>query len=229
VALISINKTARQRYLRAAGWLWLSSGLIYLLCEAIASAAFEPNYSYARNYISDLGVPECGTMIEGRIICSPLHALMNVNFILHGLLFFTASACAVKALKRRRNKFLFLALAGVHFLGNATISIFHGAAASNVAARLHLTGAVLAITGGNLAIFTQTLTGEMNASSAIRTISKALPVLGFIGFTILVFAEMLHASVLLPIGIWERLSVDTIMMWEIAMGIWLISRTRFAQ
>ena len=50
--------------LRLAGALWLLAGVMYLACESIAAAAF-PGYSYARNYISDLGVPYDG-LINGR-------------------------------------------------------------------------------------------------------------------------------------------------------------------
>ena len=42
--------------LQLAGTLWLFAGILYLTCEAIAAASFS-GYSYAYNYISDLGVP----------------------------------------------------------------------------------------------------------------------------------------------------------------------------
>ncbi len=38
-----------------------------------------PGYSYARNDISDLGVPERG-VLQGRVLDSPLHAVMNAGF-----------------------------------------------------------------------------------------------------------------------------------------------------
>jgi hypothetical membrane protein len=212
-----------QKYLCAAGWVWLCSGIIYLLGEAIAAAAFEPTYSYARNYISDLGVSECGVISEGRVICSPLHNLMNVNFVLHGLLFFTASALVIKALKSLSVKYLFLALAGIHLAGNILIAVFHGGAAEgDGTAHYHLVGAVLAIMGGNLAIFISSLAKELKAPLVIRTLSKALPLLGFVGFVFLAIAQIYSTPIFFPDGVWERISVDTIMLWEITIGLWLI-------
>jgi hypothetical membrane protein len=227
-AFITINNTVPQKYLRAAGWVWLMSGIIYLLGEAIAAAAFEPTYSYARNYISDLGVSECGVISEGRAICSPLHNLMNLNFVLHGLLFFTASTLIIKALKSLMVKYLFLALAGIHLAGNILIAVFQGAAEEgSVTAQYHLIGAVLAIIGGNLAILISSLAKELDAPVVVRTLSRILPVLGFCGFVCLAVAQVYHTSIFFPNGVLERISVDTIMLWEITIGLWLI-RTRSA-
>ncbi|MFD5513267.1 hypothetical protein ACFWIB_36740 [Streptomyces sp. NPDC127051] len=54
----------------------------WVVAEAIAAAAWtDPAYSYATNYISDLGVPDCGTRFQGRDICSGLlsEALVGVS------------------------------------------------------------------------------------------------------------------------------------------------------
>jgi len=47
----------------SAAVLWITAGVGYLILEAIAAASFRPPYSYAYNYISDLGVT-CGGMIQ---------------------------------------------------------------------------------------------------------------------------------------------------------------------
>ena len=44
----------RQRTAAASGC-WLMAGAAYLILEAVAAAAYGPDYSYAHNYISDLG------------------------------------------------------------------------------------------------------------------------------------------------------------------------------
>lgn len=65
------------------------AGLQYLVIEtATASAWTSPAYSYATNFVSDLGVPARGTF-EGRAIDSPLHAVMNTGFVIQGVLFLT--------------------------------------------------------------------------------------------------------------------------------------------
>ena len=47
----------------SAAVLWITAGVGYLTLEAIAAASFRPQYSYAHNYIGDLGVT-CGGMIQ---------------------------------------------------------------------------------------------------------------------------------------------------------------------
>ena len=47
----------------SAAVLWITAGVGYLILEAIAAASFRPPYSYAHNYIGDLGVT-CGGMIQ---------------------------------------------------------------------------------------------------------------------------------------------------------------------
>ena len=70
--------TTSNRQRVSAAVAWLSAGLAYLTLEAVAAAAFRPHYSYARNFISDLGVPGDH---------SPLAWLMNLGFCLQGSLF----------------------------------------------------------------------------------------------------------------------------------------------
>lgn len=60
-------------------------GLQYLLAEKITALSWTtPFYSYVANYISDLGVAQCGVMPDGRDLCSPLHAVMNGGFMIEG-------------------------------------------------------------------------------------------------------------------------------------------------
>ena len=55
-------------------------GLLYLLAERISALAWQhPPYRYQFNYISDLGIPQCGSLI-----CSPLHNVMNSGFAAEG-------------------------------------------------------------------------------------------------------------------------------------------------
>lgn len=54
---------------RAAAACWIAAGVVYVVSEAVAAAAF-PGYSYATNYISDLGIPQVETS-GGRAIDSP--------------------------------------------------------------------------------------------------------------------------------------------------------------
>jgi hypothetical membrane protein len=60
--------------------------LQFFLAEAIVIAAWEGPRPYSRslNYISDLGALHCG-VYGGRDVCSPLHLVMNLSFVLQGL------------------------------------------------------------------------------------------------------------------------------------------------
>jgi hypothetical protein len=46
----------RQRTAAVSGC-WLMAGAAYVILEAVAAAAYRPDYSYAHNSISDLGQP----------------------------------------------------------------------------------------------------------------------------------------------------------------------------
>ena len=63
---------SRKNWLPPAAVVLLLNAVQWVVSEAVAAAAWtSPPYSYATNYISDLGVPECGTHYQGRTICSP--------------------------------------------------------------------------------------------------------------------------------------------------------------
>jgi hypothetical membrane protein len=74
----------RQRTAAASGC-WLMAGAAYLILEAVAAAAYRPDYSYAHNYISDLGRPS--RQAAGATIGSGFASAMNAAFYLQGILF----------------------------------------------------------------------------------------------------------------------------------------------
>ena len=94
---ISTGGPNRQRLLAtSAAGAWIAAGLVYLILEAIAATRFRPDYSYAHNFISDLGVTSRG-MFHGRMIDSPLASLMNTAFYLQGTLFLAGAVLIVRA------------------------------------------------------------------------------------------------------------------------------------
>ena len=75
--------------------------VIYLAAEAIAAAAWKsPTYSYADNWISDLGSATAG-VFQGRELNSPLHVVMNTGFIVQGLLFGIATLLLSRTISGR--------------------------------------------------------------------------------------------------------------------------------
>ena len=85
--------TTSKRQRVSAAVAWLSAGLAYLTLEAVAAAAFRPHYSYAHNFISDLGIPSGD---------SPLAWLMNIAFCVQGTLFLVGAILTVRAVAPRK-------------------------------------------------------------------------------------------------------------------------------
>jgi hypothetical membrane protein len=169
-------------------------GPLTYLILEAVAAAAFPHYSYTQNFISDLGVA-----------ASPREAVMNTAFCLQGTLFLVGAVF----LDRAR---LFLTLAAANALGNILIAIFH----SGVAA--HAVGAVLAIVGGNTAI----LAGSRTGGPLYRRMSIGLGAFGLLSFVVfvLVLKHVVHA----PLGVWERGSVYSILLWQMSTAAWLIAR-----
>jgi len=200
----------RRQYAVSAAVAWSSAGLAYLSLEAVAAAAFRPHYSYARNLISDLGIPSDD---------SPLAWLMNTAFCVQGSLFLVGAILTVRAVETRKAG-LFVTLAAANAVGNLLIAAFHSgpAARPEGTAWVHAIGAVLAIVGGNAAI----LAGSRILSGWHRKVSVALAVFGLLSFVL--FVIELKASSALPLGAWERCSVYSITSWQLFTAAWLLSR-----
>nr|WP_246294810.1 DUF998 domain-containing protein [Schlegelella koreensis] len=207
-----------------AAALWLAAAAVYLGGEALAAVAFVPPYRYAIDYISDLGVPDCGIVIDGRAICSPRHALMNAAFVLHGLLFAAAALAAGRAARTGRTAFAALAL--THGAGLALVAAFPTDAAAGVDASLwiHRAGALAAIAGGNAAVMAGARVGAALGLSPLHR--RASLVLGGAGIAALLMLGVDVASTRIDVlagGAWERISVYTIVAWEALTGAWLLT------
>ncbi|KZX19973.1 DUF998 domain-containing protein [Rathayibacter tanaceti] len=204
------------------GVLWIVSALAYLLAEAVAASAF-PGYSYAQNYISDLGVPEVG-VFEGRIIDSPLHAVMNVGFLVQGALYLAAAVATVRAFGRGR---LFLALAVVYAVGIALVGLVHGSSASaeSGVGGLHVLGAGLAIVSGNAASIVAGVSARRGRPPwASARLGVVLGIVGLLGLLLLQVDSRVAGVDLLPDGAWERLAVYAVTIWQLATGARLLLR-----
>ncbi|MDT5224921.1 MAG: hypothetical protein QOG19_2328 [Mycobacterium sp.] len=185
--------------------LWVMGGLGYLLLEAFAAAGYRPHYSYAHNYISDLGVTGARTQ------------LMHAAFWLHGTLFLLGALFIVGRPADRRAR-VFLGMAAANALGNIVVATVHSGT-------VHIAGAALAIVGGNAAIL---------AGSAVirptrqwyRSTSKIIGVVGFSSLVMLVIDSATTAIDLLPSGVWERGSVYSITLWQLLTAACLLTDAR---
>jgi len=209
--------SARRSYAVSAAVAWMSGGLAYLILEAVAAKAFRPHYSYAHNYISDLGVTSG--------LDSPRAWLMNTAFCLQGSLFLGGAILATRAV-RARKAWLFLTFAAANAVGNFLIAIFHSgpAAQADGTAWVHATGAVLAIVGGNAAILAGS--AVIDGPRWYRWVSAWLGVVGLISFTMFVIQLTTTADYVLPAAVRERGSVYPITAWQIFTAAWLLTRRR---
>lgn len=207
------------------GALWTVAGVGWLVGEAVSASAF-PGYSYATNYISDLGVPDVGAF-QGRTIDSPLHVLMNTTFIGQGILFGVAAVLAVVVLRAasRRVRVTTAVLAVVHLVGMVLVGSFHGSQTSTDGGTIvfHVLGAAAAITTGNLVAITVGIGSRaLRAPVTYRIVSVALGIVGLVSLVMLVVDSSLAVVDVFPDGVWERASVYTIVAWELVTGITLL-------
>lgn len=214
----------RQRPLFViTGGLLVVSASWYLVCEAVAASGF-PGYSYAHNYISDLGVPTAG-VLDGRELNSHLPAVMNAGFIGEGLLVLLASItltsiALTSATRTRWSTVAAISLLSIHAGGIVLAGLVPGSPehAANGLMVYHVIGAVCAIVAGNLAAVV--LGGFAWRAVLPRRVAVGGVALGVIG---LISATCLQLQVgLLPDGVWERGAVYTIILWHLVLGATLV-------
>jgi hypothetical membrane protein len=178
----------------------------YLILEAVAAAGYEPVYSYARNYISELGVN--GELVHGRMSGSTRSYLMHTAFYLQGILFFLGALLIVGVPDSRRAR-IFLGLVAANAVGNIVIGTLHSG-------KLHRVGAALAIVGGNTAILAgSAIVATIGGHRWYRRISKIVAALGLLSLMMLLINLATSKANVLPDGVWERGSVYSIIIWQL--------------
>ncbi|MEM6049449.1 DUF998 domain-containing protein [Erwinia sp. P7711] len=206
----------QNRWKKLAALSFALGGLQYLLAEKIAALAWSaPLYHYGLNYISDLGIPRCGMLSDGRAVCSPLHTVMNIGFAVEGLLFFTA-CLLLREVFNGAGKMLFLLTALLHGLGGIIIALFHSGS-GEAGFTLHEAGAVMAIGGGNLCLIT--VGWLMRHRTEMRDYTLFSLFMGSFGLLCMVIIPL----DLLPTGLIERASVYPITFWQIFTGCMLLT------
>ena len=187
----------------------------YLVLEAVAAAGFRPGYSYARNYISDLGV-NSGGLVHGRMIDSPRAGFMHSAFYLQGILFHLGALLIVGIPHSPRAR-IFLGLVATNAVGNIVIANVHSGAP-------HVAGAVLTIVGGNSAILAgSAFVGAIAGRRWYRGSSKCIAALGLTCLAMLMMNSVTANANLLPDGAWERGSVYSIVLWQLLTAACLLT------
>lgn len=219
-------KVQKLMHMRIAGGLLLLAGVQYAVLEYLAASAWHhPAYSYAVNFISDLGNPVAGDVFEGRVIDSPWHVVMDAAFVAQGLLFIAASVLLLGKGTGRLKRVL-LVLAVVHGAGVILIGFFQesSAALHNGVIVVHGIGAAATILAGNvIPLVIGAKGGPLAAPGWLRKAGTALGILGLAAFVVLqVNRPLYHAAG----GVPERVAVYTILIFEVMVGATLLARAR---
>ncbi|MEV5012675.1 DUF998 domain-containing protein [Streptomyces sp. NPDC055692] len=206
-----------------AGALLVLAGLQYLVLEYVAASAWhKPSYSYAVNFISDLGNPVPGDLFQGRLINSPLHVVMDAAFITQGALFIAAAVLLRGAATGRLGRWL-MGLAIAHGVGVILVGLFHESAAAlhNGVIVGHSIGASTTIVAGNvIAIVIGANKATLGAPRWLSTSTAVLGVLGLAAFVLLQVDKPLYNA---AGGVPERIAVYTILAFELLAGGWLLA------
>ncbi len=139
-------KTFTDRYPLIGPAIWTLS-IQYFIVQIMAAETYKTAYSLRFNTISDLGNSVCG-IYSGRYVCSPLHNLMNVSFIVLGITMASGALLIYQEFKRDTMTligFSCMALAG---LGTVTVGLFP----ENTISVLHILGAGLPFLIGNIGL-----------------------------------------------------------------------------
>jgi hypothetical membrane protein len=199
--------------------LWILT-LEFFAGQAVAQAAWRTPYSLLTNSISDLGNTACGTWppasvnlkslgLSAQYICSPQHTVMNVAFILAGVLILAGLYLTRSQWPRRRLTAWGMALLAVAGVGKIIV----GLVPENTVVLLHFVGAL----GIPCAVIGILLLGLATWSTrrGVAVTSLALALIGLLGPVITKIATGgLH-----DFGLAERLMEYPIFVWLALMGL----------
>jgi hypothetical membrane protein len=137
-------RSFKARYPGVGPAIWIAT-LEYFIVQPIAAAVFSPTYDWANNEISDLGATyACGT----HSFCSPRHELMNIGFIILGVVMAAGAVLTHTEFRNRHHAWLGFVFMGIAGIGGAVV----GFSPENVNNTVHVAGAFCAIGAGNVAL-----------------------------------------------------------------------------
>jgi hypothetical membrane protein len=204
---------SRKTRLLAGSIILIANAVQWVIAEAMTASQWsDPGYSYARNYISDLGVPGCGTEFQGRILCSPWHPLMNTSFMLEGILFAAGALLIASVLLDGRILRIVTVLGVLHGIGMVLVGLFHGALnGPDSGLVVHVTGAGVGILCANAAAIIIGSRRNLGLPQWYRAFSIAAGLLGLL-------SEGLVNLSTSTAGVFERGGVYSWLLWSVVTG-----------
>jgi hypothetical membrane protein len=194
---------------RLVGPLAFVSGIQYFVVQLVVGLRFSPGYSLATNTISDLGNTSC-SRFNGRLVCSPLHALMNGSFIVLGLAMVVGSYLLLGQYPKSRGTTIGLGLFALGGLGALLVGFFP----ENTVPALHGLGAALPFLFGNAGLVI--LGRSMRASQPVRALTFLTGAISLLALGVYVSG---HYGPFGEGGL-ERVVAYPQTLWMIAIGIY---------
>lgn len=191
------------------------SGLQYFLVQILVGFRFQPRYSLANNTISDLGNTSCG-IFNNRPICSPLHAVMNVSFIILGIAMIAGSMLLYHRFKQSRTVMLGFSLFAAGGIGAIIVGLFP----ENTVSAFHGIGAALPFLVGNAGIVLLGVSLNLPKPLRIYTFLTGLIALAALG----VYASSHYLG--LGEGGIERVVAYPQTVWMIVMGTYFVEHSQ---
>jgi hypothetical membrane protein len=208
-------RSFHDRYPYLGPIFWVLSIQYYVIQLIVAAAWSLTPYSWLHNTISDLGNTACGPYIT-RVVCSPLHPLMNASFIVLGSTMILGSLLVYHEFQRSVGSaigFSFMAVAG---FGTALVGLFP----ENTVPALHIFGAALPFLLGNLSLLI--LGKSLGLPRALRAYTLLSGGVSLIALVLFVT----QADAGLGLGGMERVAAYPQTIWLIVFGVY-IARDRY--
>ena len=212
---------SRSRATALGGVLLLLAPLQFLLFEQITAAAWRnPGYSFYYNFISDLGVMNGPIVYQGRDVDSPVGVLINLGFILLGLLTTTSILLLTRSIAGGAHRAMIRVFGILFGVGAVLVAFFP----ENSVELAHIIGAFLNIGFGNALLVAIGVSGRRYGLPL--WLSRTVALLGLLG------AVAMVALVVFPVlftGVVERTAAYPYMFTCAALGVLALVNNRTNQ
>lgn len=210
-----------DRQTRIGALLWILA-IQFFVVQLIAQLAWTTPFSLADNFISDLGNTVCAPYPpdSSSYVCSPLHGLMNLSFIILGVTRILGAALIPGAFPPGHLRNAGLVLIALSGLGAVLVGLYP----ENVNGDWHRAGAGMDLVGGNLGIALLGVALWRGRRPGFAACSVGSGVVGLIALWLFMSDRYFG----LGIGGMERLAAYPISLWMIAAGFYLFPRARLA-
>lgn len=188
----------------------------YFVVQFVVASKWIGEHSWRTNLISDLGNTECA-LYAGRMVCSPANLLMNVSFVVQGVLMAVGSILVYRLFTGNRSKKIGFGLMVLAGAGTVLVGVFP----ENTVPVLHGLGAIfgLLIANCSLLVLAYALSEMPRWLRIYTVVSGVFSIVCFVLFMTKVYAG-------LGAGGMERLVSYPHTIWMIVFGLYMVYRVR---